>query len=509
MPREPMEIARDVLEDVRAACERSGRPTEEAEVRRALDGLDDAELQAVRRAARSASGAAPLGPDALVDISRGTSPSVASAREASGYYQLKAERDVLASIARARGQQPDEPMPLENLPLPSARETTPPPAFEPEPVGPADTRPVEERRSELITLFAYHRDAVRVAQALGIGLSELYRRIDALGLKRRIHRLIESTDVEVFSPERVRSTGPASSPAPVVRKRGEPKPAAASPIETTPPPTERERPAAWTQPVNVHGTRVYRRTREEEPTPPPPAPGRREYVREPRRGVRPPPERPRREVQGPPPRRPFAELESTAGRVALERLLGTDKANPRVLVKRLSEQYQGPQGRELTEENLRSLLTRHELAEAFREKERANTFFLLGFHQGSRSKLAGALLRTPDELDAYLASLNLSEDLERLRADRRRQELARAKPGERFSQVLNKAAYLDDLGVLPVIDREAKDHLEAAIARHAREAGDQESLVQRLRDELSLEPNLVLKLMRRYGLGDAAGRDEG
>src|ERR1700722_14796623 len=98
MPTEA-ELARDVIHGVRAACERSGRAVQEPEVALAIEGLTEAELRGVLRVSREHT-AHPLGPHAMVYIARGVAPAVAAARELSGYYELKAERDALAIQVR-------------------------------------------------------------------------------------------------------------------------------------------------------------------------------------------------------------------------------------------------------------------------------------------------------------------------------------------------------------------------------------------------------------------------
>ena len=64
-------------------------------------------------------------------------------------------------------------------------------------------------------------------------------------------------------------------------------------------------------------------------------------------------------------------------------------------------------------------------------------------------------------------------------------------------QVLTRAPYLDDLGVLGVIDREVRETIEELFAKH----GDPE----KVREELGLEPNPFLKLLRRYQMADRVG----
>lgn len=554
MPTPNRALSRDVIDDVRTACQNSGRATTEAEVRRTLEPLDAQQLDAVRRLARGGL-TAPLGPDALVDVVQGTPVHVASARELGGYYAMKAERDALATVAaRTQGLSApataddeeeldeddfdDEDLDLDEDELVDAwsddfddddedaeraaadaaaqhagndfSDDEAEEADEYEPIEEEEkqaprkkkrTPPTKESREQeqiLMTLFAYHRDAVRVAQELGIGLQELADRIEELGLRRRIHRLLEqTTDIDVFAPSRV--TPSVESPAPVVRKRGE-RPERPTESEETPTAAQPSSgPAAQTDPVNAHGTRVYRRSPDQVPgrgAPPSGLAVRREYVREPRRRARPPEAAPARripKVEAPkaPARQPFSELQAASGKATLERLLADEKANVRALAAKLAERYEGASSsRPLNDTDLRALLKAHGLAERFEQLETANTRFLIGFHQGARTKLANALLLSADELDPWLSRIGLAEELARVRAERSRLELGRKRIQDRIAQVLTRAPYLDDLGVLPVIDREVQEELAALFAR----LGDAEAV----RAELGMEPNPFAKLLRRY-----------
>src|SRR5690606_12840589 len=88
----------------------------------------------------------------------------------------------------------------------------------------------DEATQQLLTLFAYHRDPVRVAQELRLSASELQDRIDALGLRRRVNTILErTTDIELFQPQRFVTTKKPAAPKPLVRKRSEKAEAAPEP----------------------------------------------------------------------------------------------------------------------------------------------------------------------------------------------------------------------------------------------------------------------------------------
>jgi len=529
----PNPVARDVSDDVRTACESSGRPTTPGEVQRALSSLDADELQSLAALARGPLPARPLGPDAFVDILRGTQPTIAAARELGGYYALRAERDALVQLTAVDDDLADEPQPRRDEPAEEpaalAEEATTRPDDDADTraestktrkpkLSKDEKRAADEKVQALVTLFAYHRDAVRVAQELGVGLAELNQRVESLGLRRRIHRLLETTtDIELFSPERISTPRGEARTAPVLRKRGE-KPeragtTAADLVEddTIEPEEDATGPAARTAPVNAHGTRVYRRTPASKDKDRDADDGsglapRREYVRETRRKERQAPKA--RSVAARPPeappapaRTPFLELQGSAGRDVLDRLLADEKANPRVLAAKLAEKYDGPAERPLNESDLRLLLGHHGLSGVFADRERLNARFLIGFHQGARSKLLNALQLADTELDAYLRGLGLLGELEALRIDRSKLELGRKKLADRLSQVLTRAPYLDDLGVLPVIDREVREHVEALLEKHAAAGEERFELV---RAELGVEANACAKLLRRYELAERA-----
>ena len=232
--RDPKSVDDGLVELVRELSRRAGRDATELEARAALAPLLPAEEKALKRMGRGAPPATPLGPMAWADLARGVEPSVASARELGGYYQLLAERDALAKMvgpsptslvpAAARAPKakaaelegaPDEKPADEPKPKPRAKkvdpddEPAPPPAL---PDTPARKRRGESqaRAQHVLGLFAYHRDAPRVAQALKGSLTELEDEIDELGIRRKVNQLIRGLDSElpVAQPTAAGKAGP-------------------------------------------------------------------------------------------------------------------------------------------------------------------------------------------------------------------------------------------------------------------------------------------------------------
>lgn len=101
--RDPSAVEQDLVTLVRELSRRTGHLADETETRAALAGLSAPEVLGLRKALRGSPPARPLGPFAWVDVVRGVEPQVAAARELSGYYSLLAERDALASLLQSRG----------------------------------------------------------------------------------------------------------------------------------------------------------------------------------------------------------------------------------------------------------------------------------------------------------------------------------------------------------------------------------------------------------------------
>jgi len=242
----------------------------EAEVRAALADLSQPQQKTLRRSLRAS--ADELSPHAWADLARGTKLDVVQARELSGFYSLKAERDALAAMVGAgaardsvraepatpnrqqRGASDEESRAARQHRRVKRSEPGPAPKREPvrslvvdelEPMSPAVAQraPTPRARSkgepaaqsaraqELLGLFAYHRDAPLVARALKLSLGELARALDALKIRRAAFRLTRGVDADF-----PRATALPGSSGPSVRKRKKDAEPAAAPA----PKSERE-----------------------------------------------------------------------------------------------------------------------------------------------------------------------------------------------------------------------------------------------------------------------------
>lgn len=373
-----------------------------------------------------------------------------------------------------------------------------------------------------MTLFAYHRDPVRVAQELNLNVAQLQTRVDELGLRRRISTILDrTTDIDMFQPQHFAPTGPTRAPTPLVRRRRERDEAEkveesieAKGQEESSVSEERTQAeseaavkaddfAARQEPALTERPRSRKEADRLNP--------RREYVRQAPKQRRAqakkarPQREPEVEVVKEASREPIESLFHPMGKTVVESFIEQEKANVRMLVAKLAEDFVGAGGGELQESDLWALLEHHELVESFREKELTNTRFLMGFHQGARLKLANALGLSQEELEQHLELHGLSQELEQLRADRARLELGKSRLRDRFMQVLTRAPYLDDLGVLPVIDREVEELLRGFYAQRKADAeGSAERLDEMVLEETGLQKNQFAKLLRRYSMSEHA-----
>lgn len=201
MPRDSGRLDKELVDALLARSPRA----QLAEARAALAELSAAELDRLRKVLRLPS-AAVLGPFGWADVARGVSPQVAAAREVSGYYALRAERDALAAMV---GSAP-RPAP-KSVPAEPRREREPAPLR----ARKQRTPGARERAAHLLGLFAYHRDAPLVARALGVSLSDLDAELRELKIHRKAYRLARGSAFETPPAAPL----PGAGAGPLLRRR--------------------------------------------------------------------------------------------------------------------------------------------------------------------------------------------------------------------------------------------------------------------------------------------------
>ena len=122
--RQPDDVPTPVAVAVSDYCRRAKSPATPTEVREALALLAEGEDFRVRTLTDTEPEASPLGPFAVVDVLRGTSPTLAAARQGCGYY------DVVKELARVHEEKrPPAPPPAVEAPsfapLPPSRAVSP------------------------------------------------------------------------------------------------------------------------------------------------------------------------------------------------------------------------------------------------------------------------------------------------------------------------------------------------------------------------------------------------
>lgn len=195
--RRPDEVPTPVAVAVSDFCRRARAPAPAAEVRDALSLLSGDEDFRVTSVTDAEPPARPLGPYAVVDLLRGTSPELCAERQKVGYYELaRALADAREQPAPAPAEAPPPappapappaPKPERERPRAASKDATPSVAERiaprrrekrplPEPRGrfsqlPPQTRPVEELQEpqtgpELEALAVQHRHRIALQKAL-------------------------------------------------------------------------------------------------------------------------------------------------------------------------------------------------------------------------------------------------------------------------------------------------------------------------------------------------------
>ena len=463
---------------VRELSKRAGRPAEEAEVRAALAPLGAGEEAALRRFAKGEPPARPLGPMAWADVARGVAPPLAAAREVSGFYALQAERDTLASLLLARGPaaidgaaetQWNASARAKAAPTaPSKKRVRPPPAEAketPEIDGARvrekrDSAALVDRAAQVLTLFAYHRDAPLVAKAMGLTLSQLDEEIERHHLRRKTRALLRGTDVEL--PIAAPKKGPAGPP--VRRRAAGAKEAAAL----------AKRVAAEAEKAALAAEEERRRVLEEE-------------ERAISRGEGPVADLPPAPAHGRVPARP-----SPGQAEALKAVLR--ELGPRR--KQLCEKL-GSTGSPLSPAALLARFRAAGLEREFGQRERDLVRALLSRHRGALKPAGDELGLPPRELQALIRERGLTREVETLREAQRREVRSARWPQARIEQALRQRERLEDLGVLDELDKEVDARVRLLWAELGKRGG---ARPDRLARALHVLPADGAALAKKLGL---------
>jgi hypothetical protein len=120
--RQPEDVPTPVAVAVSDFCRRAKSVASPAEVREALALLSEDDDFRVRTLTDTEPEVSPLGPFAVVDVLRGTAPSLAAQRQACGYYEVAQE------LARVRQEKTPAPAPASEVPTFASPPPRPAPA---------------------------------------------------------------------------------------------------------------------------------------------------------------------------------------------------------------------------------------------------------------------------------------------------------------------------------------------------------------------------------------------
>jgi len=272
-----------------------------------------------------------------------------------------------------------------------------------------------------------------------------------------------------------------------------PTPAAAPPVATVArlsdaAPASLPRPAEAPAPPRPPTSRGAPSARKDEPT-----------VAEriaPRRRAPQPPAQPRgrfTQVEAQP--TPLATLEGPEGRAILQSLL-QQHGHRSTLLRALAHGYVGAHGAAPSASELDALLGAQGLLESTEASERALILAELSEHRGALGRVAWALgLRGP-ELRSLVASLGLTQEVDRVRERFRREALTPLSWTARLD-LLGRRRYLEDLGV----ERQFEERLRSDLERELRALGpDGHDAAESLARRLAVSPTLVTRALERLGL---------
>jgi hypothetical protein len=126
--RLPEDVPTPVAVAVSDFCRRAKAPAPAAVIREALSLLDEADDFRVRALTDAEPPASPLGPFAVIDLVRGTSPELASQRQQAGYYEMV--RAMAEERAKDAPPPAPAPPPERGVPFPAAEPKRPAPVSE-------------------------------------------------------------------------------------------------------------------------------------------------------------------------------------------------------------------------------------------------------------------------------------------------------------------------------------------------------------------------------------------
>jgi hypothetical protein len=199
------------------------------------------------------------------------------------------------------------------------------------------------------------------------------------------------------------------------------------------------------------------------------------------------------------------ELFASEGRAQLEQLIRRQGARRALLVQELAAGWRLADGTPPGTDDLAALLEAHDLTRAFERREHDLVLHTIRATGGVRARAAAALGLEPNALGDLLLRLGAEKDVERIRAERRKELLSRATLSDRVHQLSQDEERLADLGIL---DQVLAD-LRVRLPEHLRalRASGERSLAIALGQSLSLSRPAVEALAQRFALelGGAAG----
>ena len=196
------------------------------------------------------------------------------------------------------------------------------------------------------------------------------------------------------------------------------------------------------------------------------------------------------------PRSPIAELESPAGKPAMEALL-TQHRHRFALLPALSAQYAGRTGQDLSISELDMILHTHGLLETQERRERELMLSAYHEHKGASGRVAWALDLRPADLTRLVHVLGLEREVEEMREHFRREALSPRNWTSRLD-LLGRTKYLADLGITQRFTESLRQELRTALK--TADAPDHEARHEYVARQLGVTSELLARTVEKLGL---------
>ncbi|HUU00908.1 MAG TPA: hypothetical protein VM425_05635 [Myxococcota bacterium] len=201
----------------------------------------------------------------------------------------------------------------------------------------------------------------------------------------------------------------------------------------------------------------------------------------------------------------FSILYDEKGHKLLSGFINQIKLDRGDLILRLNENFKGLPGVPLEEEDVLRSVHYHDLGEALRKREGEILCRHLTKQRGSLVKTSQKMKLTIDKLRRRIEELGLQEESTRIRNEFKDEVLEQATFNERLNLALTREKYLEDLGIEKEVDELLLTEISEQFSRL--QDGDEQEKQEQICRLLSIDSELYLRMVKRFGLQTNGGND--